>query len=519
MASAISRRSMLGGVLGIGAGAALAGCGSQAPLNIPLAARTGTPASGGVLRIARPAASAAETLDPASSLSAYEYLGALYNRLVKLDEDGLVVPDLAEEWSSDAEARTWTFRLRSGVSFHDGRPLHADDAVHSITRILDPALGSPQAETLASMFAPEDVTALDATTVRFALQTPNAEFPSLLTAYQCYIIPADPALDPDTAGIGTGPFRLESYVPAGPGAIVASPDHFAGAPVLDRIEFSSIQDTTARVNALLAGQVDLLAQTNLDNPTARVVTGSRGTTVARVADAQWYTIPVLATAPEFADPRIRQALKLAYDPEAILATAIQGEGTAGWDNPIPPGMVGRLEANRTHDPERAARLLQEAGAEDLRAIITTSSYEPNLTPIATAFADQVAQAGISLRISSVSADSYYTNAWMQVPMMVSYFSTGRPIDQILNQMFRTGSSYNESLWSDERFDQLLDAARAELDADARMRIYQDAQQLLIDESPHMTPIYGDRLVGLSERVVNYREFGFEFDYLGIGLEG
>lgn len=518
MSAAVSRRTLLGSSFGALAAMSLTACGVQAPLSIPQSARTGTPSPGGTMRIARPAASAAETLDSASSLGAFEYLGALYNRLVRLDEAGETIPDLADDWNSDATAQRWTFHLRAGIRFHDGRRLTAADVAYSICHVLDPDVGSPQAGTLDSMFGPDDVVVVDSSTVRFELQTANAEFPSLLTSYHCYIIPEGSAAEIGHTGIGTGPFKLESYTPAGAGAVVANEDYFDGRPVLDRIEFYSIQDTTARVNALLAGQVDLIAQTNLDHPTARVVAGTDGTTVARVENAQWYTIPMLYTSEEFSDVRVRQAMKYAYDPETLLKTALQGEGAAGWDNPVPPGMAGKLETTRDYDPERARSLLADAGMEGFTTRLYTSSYDANLTPVATAYADQLAEAGIDLQITNVSADSYYTETWMQVPLMVSYFSTGRPLDQLLNQIFRSGSGYNESAWDNQSFDTLLDEARAETDESARMQKYMDAQQLIIDESPHMTPIFGDRLVGLSERVVNYREFGFEFDYLTIGLE-
>lgn len=516
MTADIPRRALLAGALGVGA-TALVGCGAPA-LTVPDQAAQGVARRGGTMRIARPAASAAETLDSASSLSAYEYLGAIYNRVVRLDRRGLVVPDLATEWSTNADATEWTFTLRAGVEFHNGKPFTAADVRYSIEHILDPDTASPQAGTLSSMFGPDGMEVIDDTTIRFKLLTANAEFPSLLTAYQCYIIPEGSADTIGRTGIGTGPFKLESYQPAGAGAVVANENHFAGRPLLDRIEFYSIQDTSARVNALLSSQVDLLSQTNMDNATARVVMGSRGTTVARVPDAQWYTMPMLFTAQEFADPRVRRAMKLAYDPEVLLQTALQGTGTAGWDIPVPPAMLGRLDDRREHDPEQARALLREAGHDGFRMPIYTSAYEPNLTPIAVAYAEQVRQAGIELVITNVSADSYYTTVWMAQPLMVSYWFTGRPIDQLLNQIFRTGSSYNESAWSNPGFDQVLDAARADINDDTRRAKYQDAQQILLDDGSHMTPVFGDRLVGISENVVNYAEFGFEFDYLQLGLK-
>lgn len=513
----VSRRALLGGALAVGAAGVLGACGAPT-LNVPEQAASGTARAGGTMRIARPAANAAESLDPAGSLSAYEYLGAIYNRLVKLDEQGQTVPDLAQDWGSNADATVWTFRLRSGVRFHDGKPLTAADVGYTIAHILDPDVASPQAGTLETMIDANSVDAVDETTVRFRLKTPNAEFPSLLTAYQCYIIPEDSGATIGSTGIGTGPFRLQSFTPAGPGVVVATDDYFGGVPRLDTIEFYSIQDTSARVNALLARQVDLLAQTNLDNATARVVQGSRGTTVARVLDAQWYTVPMLFTSEQFADPLVRQAMKYAYNPDQLLATALQGQGSAGWDNPVPPTNALRLEGNRTYDPDRARDLLRQAGRENFSVPIYTSSYEPNLTPIAVALAGQVREAGIDLTITNAAADSYYTAVWMQQPLMVSYWFTGRPIDQLLNQIFRSGSSYNESAWSNPDFDKLLDQARAETDEQARGRLYQDAQQLIVDDGATLTPVFGDRLVGMSDQVVNYDEYGFEFDYVNLGFK-
>nr|WP_255465458.1 ABC transporter substrate-binding protein [Frigoribacterium sp. NBH87] len=366
----------------------LAGCTpARSTPTIPEAAATGTAKRGGRLRIARPAASAAETLDSASSLSAYEYLGALYNRLVKLDEKGVTVPDLAEEWSATPDGVTWTFRLRRGVTFHDGRRFTAADAIYSIEHILDPATASPQGEVLAAMIGPGSMSAPDPLTLRFELLTANAEFPSLLTAYQCYVIPAGSAGEIGTTGIGTGPFKLSTFEPAGTGSVEAFDDHFAGRPVLDGIDFYSIQDTTARVNALLAGQIDLISQTNLDFATAQVVSASSTATVARSANAQWYTIPMLHTSAEFSDPLVRQAMKLAYDPQAIVDTALQGTGSPGWDNPVPPTQAVWLDEQRAYDPRKPRRFSSRPAARGSAPRstrpATSRSSPPWPSPIAT----------------------------------------------------------------------------------------------------------------------------------------
>lgn len=513
---AISRRSaLLGGLGALG----LAGCTSaDGPVALPQDAARGEPSQGGTLRIARPANSRAETLHPAVSLSAYEYLGALYNRLVKLDEQGVPQPDLATDWEVTEDAMRWTFRMRDGVQFHDGRRFTAEDAAYTIAQILDPAVGSPQLGVLAPVMSTSGLRVMDPTTLVIELDSPHSDLPSLLSAYQCYVIPDGSAGEIRLSGVGTGPFRLDTFRPGGRGRVLANEDHFAGRPVVDEIEFYSVQDTQARTNALIAGQVDLLSQTNLDFASAQVVEASSKATIARVVNGQWYTIPLLATSPEFSDVRVRKAMKLAYDPARILAVAAQGYGVIGNDNPVPPTDAAHIEIPHERDPEQARALLAEAGHPNGFSFeLSTSALDPVFTPMAVAFANSVRDAGIRATVSNESADSYYTEIWMQKPAMVTYWFTGRPVDQLLNQIFRSGSSYNESAWSNEQFDSVLDAARAEVDPERRIQHYQDAQQIIVEEGATITPMFADRLVGISTDVVNYHEHGFEFDYINIGL--
>ena len=514
------RTALLGGIGALGAAALLSGCSSAGQSAAPVLAEgsaTGSPRPGGVLRMARPPASQAETLDPASSLSAYEYLGALYNRLVRTDENGETAPDLAESWESSDDGTVWTFRLRDRVPFHDGSRLTSADAAYTVRRLVDPELASPQGTVLAPLIDPKKVHTPEPGVLRVELTEPNFEFPALLTNYNCYVVPDGSGAEIGSTGVGTGPFRLESFSPGGRGRVVAFDEHWAGPPVLDAIEMFAMTDIQARTNALLAGQVDLLSQTNLDFATARVVQASERATIARSANAQWYVLPMLTTAEPFTDVRVRTAMKLAYDPQHVVDVALQGTGVVGDDNPVPPGTPYRSDYAVPRDPERARALLAEAGVPGLRVDLYTSSYDPVFTPMALAYRDSAAEAGIEVTVRNASADSYYTQIWMNRPLMATYWYTGRPADQLLNQVFRSGSPYNETAWSDEVFDGLLDDARRAADPDRRRTLYQDAQRRIVDEGGAMTPMFADRLVGISKEVLNYRETGFEFDYLDIGL--
>jgi peptide/nickel transport system substrate-binding protein len=139
--------------------------------------------------------------------------------------------------------------------------------------------------------------------------------------------------------------------------------------------------------------------------------------------------------------------------------------------------------------------------------------------MALAYQDSAKRAGIRIKVKTASADSYYTQIWMKKPLMATYWFTGRPVDQLFTQIFRSGSSYNETAWSDKEFDAVLDRARAEIDDTKRRELYGEAQTLVIEKGGAMTPMFADRLVGISRKVRGYAEHGFEFDYLGIGLKG
>jgi peptide/nickel transport system substrate-binding protein len=516
----ISRRSLIfGGMAAATAPLLLTACGSGGSSATALATTgaVGTAKKGGRLLIARPPASNAETLDPASSLSAYEYLGALYSRLVKEAPDGSIAPDLATSWSVSSDARTWTFHLRQGVTFHNGKSFTSADAAYTLKHIIDPKIASPQAGVLTPFLSASDISTPDAHTLVVKLTAPNSEFVSLLMNYNCYVIPDGSAATIGKAGIGTGPFRLTSYTPAGQGTVTANPDYYGGRPVLDSILFTAIADEQARVNALLAGQVDLVSQTNLDYATIKEVHATSTLTTATVKNASIYVLPMLCTKAPFTDVRVRQAFKLAYQPAFVMDLAVHGLGTVANNNPVTPNDPNYLDYVIQPDPDKAKSLLKAAGVSGAQTLYT-SDYDPVLTPLAEAYQSSVAGAGLSIAIQNAPADSYYTSVWIQKPFCVSYWYTGRPIDQLLNQIYRMGSGYDESLWSNSQFNGLLDSARGTVDAAKRKTLYQDAQQLMIEDDGTIVPFFADRTTGLSKKVVNYSEYGFEFDYLHIGFK-
>jgi peptide/nickel transport system substrate-binding protein len=475
---------------------------------------------GGVLRIGRPVLyGTAERLDPAGTNVAYEYYQALYNRLVKLGKTGWdPVPDLAVSWHSSSDARKWTFKLRRGVTFHNGKPFTSQDAAYTFRHLLDPKTASQQLAVLGPLVDLRHMTTPDAHTLVVPLLQPHATFPSLLMNYNAYIIPDGSAATIGLSGIGTGPFKLDSFVPAGNGRVVANANYWDGPPLLDAIEFNSIVDTQARVNALLAGQVDFLAQTSLDFAEADVVKANPRTAIVALPNYFLYTMPMVVTKAPFTDVRVRQAFKLAYDPSYVLKLAAQNNGTAAYNNPVPLDDSNRLGTNEKPDVEKAKSLLRAAGhGSGVDVAVYTSDYDALFTPNALAFKDSVAAAGIRVTVKQVPVDTYFTQYWQKVPLCCSQFQNGRPISQLLSELFTSGAAFNESRWSNHQFDKQVALAQGEVNPARRKRYYEDAQSILLANGGDMVPYFGDALRGLSKQVRNYHERGFDVDYKDMGL--
>src|SRR5260221_2134325 len=244
-------------------------CGRWAMRRILLAVLIGivaaSPAAAdGVLKIA--VGVNLNTLDPARTTLGEEYIydNLVFNGLVRMTPQMKIEPDLAESWDASEDLKTWTFHLRKGVKFHNGRALVADDVVKSFERILDPATGSSPRSNYMMI---KQMTALDPSTVRFELEYGYSGFAEILVERQVKIVPADKVAELPTAPIGTGPFMFKSYTPGDRIVLARNPEYFEpGLPKLDGVEERIIPDMAVRIAAPGAGRGDYL----LDLPPRQV---------------------------------------------------------------------------------------------------------------------------------------------------------------------------------------------------------------------------------------------------------
>ena len=441
-------------------------------------------------------AGGAESLDPISPTPFYYMSELIYDTLVQPElGNDQPVPGLAVQWSASADLTEWTFTLRPGVTFHDGSAFDAGDVVYSFERIKDPKLESPVTSSLAYI---ESVQALDPMTVRFKLAAANADFLTALQDDRVSMIPEGSGETIGSSGIGTGPFKIVTYEPEGTTELAAFDGYWDGRPKVDGVTFVAIPDTEARVQALLAGQIDMEsisiehAPMFVDNPQFQILPYSNG---------GWNGIVFRTDTPPFDDARVRKAVRIAVNREEMIQLiAGKDGGLVACDNPVWQGDPYHAAIDCRQDIAGARRLLAEAGYPDgIEFELYTSDLEPAMVRYAEVYQQQVAAAGIKVTIRLAPGDGYWTDTWMVKPVTVTSWS-GMPGDLILNEAYRSTSSWNETYYNDPAFDQLLDDARKEADFAKRKTLYGAAQQKLFDEGGSLIAFYTSVLNVVNARV-------------------
>ncbi len=439
----------------------------------------------------------ASDLDPISRGRVFQVTEKIMSRLVRPDMDGKPSPDLALSWSANAAATEWTFKLRSGVRFHNGKPFTATDAAYSLRRVQDPKLDSP-ARAAIGMVSRIDV--VDPLTLKFTLTGSFADLPLILTDYRLMVIPDGSGDTIKSTGIGTGPFKLEKFDPQGTSVLVANTDYFDGAPGVARMEIIGIPDAQARFQALLGKQIDMMQGLTAQQKTLLDRMG--GYAVQEIPTGNWRGIVLRTDMKPFDDVRVRRAVRLAVDRRAMLNLAASGAGTVGCDTPVGPRDMYRWTDTCAPDVARARALLAEAGFPNgLDMELNVSTIEAVWPAMAEAFQQQVAAAGIRVKIVQVPTDGYWNQVWMKRPATMTRWND-RPADSILNEVYRGGQRWNESGLRDAKFDALLDAARSELSFDRRRARYVEAQQYLWENGGTIVGFHVNLLSGATVRVKN-----------------
>lgn len=432
------------------------------------------------------------TMDPAFSSSDPDAarISAVYERLVILDDSFAPRPELATSWEPNSTADVWTFKLRRGVEFQDGRKFTAGDVVYTYRRLLDPKIGSA-AKALLEGMDPDGITAVDDYTVRFRLSAPNVEFPLTIANRFTYIVPQGSTGEGLRAhGIGTGPFSVEKFVPGEEPSVFRRNERYRqrGLPLVDTLELRAIPEEAARVAALQRGQIDVVMDIPLTSVTA--LARDRGVSVIRARSPFVLTMACWTDTSPFDDNRVRLAMKYCIDRQRMLQVVLGGFGDVANDNPVAPWVQYALtEVPRRQDVAKARALLAEAGHRDgLGVQLWTSNATTGMVAMATAFKEMAAPAGINVEIKEAPSTDYWDKIWLKQPFVCSSWS-GRPADEALAVGHLSSSKWNETHWRRPDWDTLILDARKTAAFEARKALYQKAQRVLVDEGGDLIPVF------------------------------
>lgn len=467
-----------------------------------------TAKSGGTLRIVSGETDGpAGTVDPAFSTSDPDAtrIALVYERLVILDDGFAPQPQLATSWQSNETGDSWTFKLRSGVKFHDGSVFTAQDVVYSYQRLLDPATGSPAAAQLSNLQA-SGIKALDAQTVQFALSSPDVDLPSTIANRFTFIVKSGMSKDQlRTTAVGTGPFKLQQFVPnQQPNVFVKNQSYWQpGIPKVDTIQLRAIPEEASRISALESGQVDIIWDMTLSD--AQSLSKLSSIRVSSLKTPFIINLACWCDTPPFTDVRVRQAMKYAVDRNQIERLMLGPYGAVGNDDPVAPWVLDALvEQPRKQDIAQAKALLAAAGFPNGVSVdLYTSDATAGMVQLATIFQQQAAPAGINVNIKQADPSSYWDNIWLKQPFVASSWSGRAAIDALATPYLST-SQWNETHWYNSSFDALIKKAQGTVDPAARKTILEQAQKMVIDEGGALIPIFVDALSATRSNVTGWK---------------
>jgi peptide/nickel transport system substrate-binding protein len=484
-AGRMNRREFVGRTtaLGVSAGLATALFGK--------AVQAQEPKKGGVLRAGMQGGESTNSLDPALAASEVPFAVSMTwgEMLVDVAPDNTIDYRIAEEISSNADATQWQFKIRQGVEFHNGQTVTAEDVVATLKRHTDEksqsgALGIVQG--ISDMKAEGDM-------VTLTLASGNADLPYLMSDYHLVIQPGG-GFDNPAAGIGAGAYKVKVNEPGVRHVFERHANYWdaANGAHADEVEIIVINDNTARTAALQSGQIHMMNR--VDPKIVELLKGVPNITIETAPGRGHYVFIMHVDKAPFDNNDLRMALKLAINRDEMVEKILGGLGSVGNDFPINAAYPLFDEAipQRTFDPAAAAEHYAKSGHDGSPIILRAAPGAfPGAVDAANLFAASANAAGIPLQVKLEPDDGYWSNVWNVEPFCASYWG-GRPVqDQMYSTAYLSTADWNDTKFKNAKFDELLIAARAELDQDKRKGMYSEMATILRDEGGLILPMFND----------------------------
>lgn len=431
----------------------------------------------------------------------------LYSGLTTLGLDMTAQPDLATEWVASEDATQWTFTIREDATFSNGESVTPADVVASFEKLLDPETAAPGRRNLGPITS---VAEGEGSTVVFTTQSPFADLPVALTYPTAKILPASVieggfeslAQTP----VGSGPFMLSEFNADQSAVLVGRDDYFvSGQPYLDSVEVLTFPDAAGSTAALLAGEVDMMLDVQ---PTDfERVSAADGINGLRTPSGRFLDVVMDTQVEPWSDPRVRQALSMSVDREAMVELVAEGYGTPGNDSPVNAAYAYFADGEaKTYDPVGAKALLAEAGYPDGLSLELVASERPGYrSSMAVVLREMAKPAGFDISVKTMDHPTYLDQVWKKGPFYVGFYNMQPTEGTIFNLLFTSDASWNETKWNNTAFDALVTEADGTVDTAKRAELYGEAQALMRDEVPALVPVFFDLLGATATYVENYEQ--------------
>ncbi|MGW5861269.1 ABC transporter substrate-binding protein [Streptomyces sp. NPDC055239] len=482
----VTRRQLLWAGTGIGAAGILAACSGGSGDSKGAAAsgaEAGKPRAGGTLRVGALGRASAITRDPhgtQANESDYLVLALVFDTLTVPGDKANTVSRLASSWESSADLKTWKFKMAKGAAFHDGAPVTAEDVVWSLKRLRN----TPSGEARLPGIQAKNISAQGSDTVVLVSDYANAELP-VLTRFTTFVMKKGTKDSEIAKAPGTGPFKLD-WFRNGNARLVKNDKWYGPAVHLDAIEVTMFETPQAMANALLAGQIDLAS--NAGAVAARTAESRKDIQVLRRPDDMAMPI-VMRTAKgsPFADERVREAIRLTVNREAMVKQVLSGYGTVANDilGTGDPAYAKSIP-QRKRDLAKAKKLLKEADFDLSKTyeLITTEDIS-GLADSATLFANQAREAGIKIKVVKQESGAFWDKTWKTGDFYTTYWGTNDSVIFFASKTMVSKAGQNESGWSDPGFDAAYRKVIGTPGAEQRAVALKDLQQIEYDRSGYL----------------------------------
>ncbi|MBY5990175.1 ABC transporter substrate-binding protein [Roseovarius atlanticus] len=470
--------------------AAAAGLTTTAATGLWTGAAKAQPAKGGTFRLGMHDGNTSDSHDPGTyvTFSMIQVAHTYRSYLTLIEPDGSLGPDVASEWSASPDAKEWTYKINENATFHSGPKVTAKDVIASMNHHRGDDTTSAAKALLSDV---QDITDNGDNSVTFVLGTGNADLPWLMTDYHLAIVPAN---EDGTAnwqsGDGCGPYKMEEAEFGVRYSLTRHEGwHLEGA-YFDDLQLIVLNDPNARQTALVTGDVD--AVTQLELKTLALLQRDPNIEIDDVPSAAAITLPMLCDTAPFDNVDVRNALKLSMNRDELIEKITFGAATKANDFHHSPAMPYYPEGieQREYDPDQAKSLLKKAGAEGLTVNLSVAdSVFSGAVDMCVLYAEHAKAAGITINVNREPNDGYYSDVWLKKPWCAVQWGARPTPDVMYSLAYKSDAAWNESRWQNERFNELLLQAKAELDDEKRAEMYREMAILAKDDGGTVIPFF------------------------------